>query len=63
MKIYTIGEIYRLGLLKNFDGEPYKHKATVSKIVKSLPYREVKTRWGISKMLSEKYIKEYNRHD
>jgi len=60
MKHYSIGEIFRLGLLKNFDGVPYKHKATVSKIVARLPYKEEKTRWGVSKTLSEKHIEEYN---
>ncbi len=30
---FTVGEIVRLGLLKNHKGEPYKHKATVTKIL------------------------------
>jgi hypothetical protein len=33
MKTYTVGEIVRLGLLKNHKGEPYRHKATVLNIL------------------------------
>ncbi len=60
MEYFSIGEIFRLGLLKNFDGEPYKHKSTVSKIVNKMTTKTVKTRWGIAKTLSEKQIQEYN---
>ena len=60
MNHYTIGEIFRLGLLKNFDGKPYKHKATISKIVNQMTTKSKQTRWGIAKTLSEKQIKEYN---
>lgn len=61
MKHYTIGEIFRLGLLKNFDGEPYKHKASLSKIVNALNPGTKKTPWGEAKTLSDKVIKEYNQ--
>ena len=60
MKHYTIGEIFRLGLLKNFDGEPYKHKATISRYVNGMKYRIRKTRWGDAKEVSEKEIKKFN---
>lgn len=60
MKNYTIGEIFRLQLLKNHKGEPYKHKATISKIVNSLSPNIKKTAFGDAKVLSEKQIAEYN---
>ena len=36
-KNYSLGQIYRLGLLKNHEGKPYRHKATISRIVRYLP--------------------------
>lgn len=62
MKYYTIGEIFRLGLLKNHKGEPYKHKATISKIVNNMDYKEKKSPFGPSKVVSEIQIKKYNQH-
>jgi len=61
MKYYTIGEIYRLGLLKNFDGKPYKHKATISRYVNQMNFRIKKTRWGEAKEVSEKEIRKFNK--
>ena len=31
---YSIGEIYRLGIIKNRGGEPYKHRESVAKYLK-----------------------------
>lgn len=59
--LYTIGQIYRLGLLKNHLGKAYGHKATVSKIVNTLPYSVVDTAFGPSKAVSMSTIKEYNK--
>jgi len=61
MKHYTIGQIYRLGLLKNFEGRPYKHKATVSQVVNKLKFKIIKTQWGLAKVITEKQIREYNK--
>lgn len=58
---YTIGEIFRLGLLKNFDGEPYKHKATISRYVSTMKWRERVTRFGQAKEVSEKEIARFNK--
>lgn len=59
-KRYTIGQIHRLGLLKNHEGKPYKHKATISRIVSHMPSKIVQTPWGPSKTVSEKDIKAHN---
>jgi len=61
MKHYTIGEIFRLGLLKGWDGKPYKHKATVSKYVNQMKWRIRKTRWGEAKEVSGKEIEDFNK--
>lgn len=61
MKEYTIGEIYREGLLKNHDGAPYKHKATISRIVNGMVYKEIDTPWGKAKVVSEKEIDQHNQ--
>ena len=39
MKTYTIGEVYKEGLLKNWKGEPYKDKASVSKVVNKIKFK------------------------
>jgi hypothetical protein len=60
MKTYTIGEIYRLRLLKNHKGEPYSDKATVSKELKHQPFETKKTPFGESKLFSDKVISSLN---
>lgn len=59
-KNYTIGEIFRLGLLKNHEGKPYSHKSTVSKIVNKLSPASKNTVFGGAKVLSMEQICEYN---
>jgi hypothetical protein len=45
---FTVGDIFRLKLLKNHSGEPYKDKATISRIVKNQMKAERKlTPWGM----------------
>lgn len=61
-KYHTIGEIFRLGLLKNHTGKPYKHKATISRIVSRAKFEVRNTAWGTAKMVSEKEINRLNRH-
>ena len=61
MKYYTLGEIFRLGLLKGFDGKPYKHKATVSRIVRGAKFKNVKTRFGMAKGLTIQQIEKLNK--
>jgi len=60
MKTYTIGEITRLGLLKNHKGEPYRHKASVLKIVLALQHSKARTPWGIGYEVSEAEIQKHN---
>lgn len=60
-KSYTIGEIVRLGLLKNHKGEAYKHKASVLKIVLQLPHVKVNTPWGIGYAVSTNEIEKHNK--
>lgn len=60
MKYYTIGQIFRLGLLKNHKGDAYTAKGTISKIVSRMKFKEVKTAFGPSKMVSDKEIKRHN---
>jgi hypothetical protein len=62
MKTYTIGQIFREGLLKNNKGEPYKHKATISKIVNKLDPIIKDTPFGQSKLLPLEKIEGYNSH-
>lgn len=61
MKLYTIGEIFRQGLLKNFSGKPYADKASVSKIVHRLSPETKETPWGTAKCLTLKQINFFNK--
>ena len=61
-KEYSIGLIFRLGLLKNHKGEPYKDKATVSRIVSKLKHKEIRSPFGMAKVVSEKEIERWNKH-
>lgn len=59
-KLYTVGEIFRLGLLKNHHGEPYKHKATILQIVRRLPHARTETPWGTAYAISAAEIEKFN---
>lgn len=60
MQTYTIGEIYRLKLLKNHKGEPYANKPTVSKVLNSYPHEIVETPFGPSKIFTQATIDKLN---
>lgn len=58
---YTIGEIYRLGLLKNNKGEAYKSAAAVSVATRTLECRMEHTAYGLARMISKSEIERYNK--
>lgn len=58
MKTYTLGEVVRLGLLKNHKGEPYKHKATVLKLLKGV--KRTKTPFGRGYAIEQADINRLN---
>lgn len=60
-KTYTVGEIVRLGLLKNHAGIPYRHKASVLKILQRHNVPRVATVWGPGYAVSESLIKFLNK--
>ena len=51
---YTLGEIFRLGVIKNQDGDPYKDKGSVSKYLKrhKIKFKIKKTPWGPAKIFT-----------
>lgn len=59
-KLYTIGEIFRLQLMSNYKGNPYKTKSQVSKAVRKLQYRIIHTPFGAAKVLPMSEIKRHN---
>lgn len=61
MKYYTIGEVFRGKMLLNHKGEPYKDKATVSKIVAHFKWRPAKSAFGIAKEVPMSEIEKHNR--
>jgi hypothetical protein len=58
---YSIGEILRKKVLVNHKGEPYKHKATISKVLKGYPHIVERTPFGVSKLYSKDVIKSLNK--
>ena len=62
MKHYTIGEIFRLKLLKGWDGKPYKNKVTVSRAVNKMRFKIVRTKFGSAKAVTASEIEKFNRH-
>ncbi len=61
MKLYTLGEIYRLKLLKNHEGKPYSSKGALSHVFQMLPYKTKKTPWGDAKCLTQAQIDAFNK--
>jgi hypothetical protein len=61
MSEYTIGEVFRLGLLKNQKGEPYKDKASVRNVLSHYPHKDKQTPHGPAKIYSEEVIKTINK--
>ena len=57
-KTFTLGEIVRLGLVKNHKGEPYKNKITISRLVQSS--RRTSTPFGNGYAVTEDEIKKLN---
>lgn len=55
---WTVGEVVRLGLLKNHRGEPYKHKATVLKLLKGV--KRKKTPFGRGYAIEQSDIDKLN---
>ncbi len=60
-KVYTLGEVFRLGLLKNHAGEPYKNKATVLKIIRTLKHTKRATPWGEAYAVTPAEIARHNK--
>lgn len=60
MKHYTIGEIFRLGLLKNHKGEAYKHKSTVRNMLGKAKKKKVQGQYGPTYQVSEQEIDRLN---
>lgn len=59
---FTIGEIFRGGMLFTNDGEYYKSKASVSQRLSRVgaTYVEKKSPFGMAKMYSDKEISRVN---
>lgn len=60
MKYYTLGEIFRLGLIKDKKGKPYKHKASVTNFFKrsGIQLKVRKTKFGYEKMITGVHLKK-----
>lgn len=61
MKHFTIGEIFRLGLLKTSKGTPYTSKGSVSVAVRQLEFKIEETPFGRARLIPRSEIDRYNR--
>lgn len=60
-KYYTIGEIFRLGLIKSQrTGGAFKHRPNLTVALREISFKEVQTPHGRAKVLSESQIAEFN---
>jgi hypothetical protein len=61
--LFTDDEAHPLphGLERRPTLEPYRHKATVLRIVKGLPHKRTMTPWGFGYAVSAADIKAYNK--
>jgi hypothetical protein len=58
MATYTLGEVMRKGLLKNHKGEPYKHKATIQRLLHKAKRKD--TVWGKGYAITQADIDKLN---
>ena len=58
MQTFTVGQIIRLGLLKNHKGEPYTQKATILKLLQGS--KRVQTPWGMGYAVTQAEIDALN---
>lgn len=61
MKYFTIGEIYRLGLLKTHKGTPYSSKGAVSVALRGIKKQKRETAHGPAYMVSQAQIDRLNK--
>lgn len=61
MKYYTMGEVFRLKLLKNNRGKPYADKASLVGIFKKIGAVDMKTPWGMAKCITRDQINSFNK--
>jgi len=59
-QLFTIGDIFRQGLLKTAEGEPYLTKRSVLSLVNKCEYHNKLTKYGMAKCLTMKQIEELN---
>lgn len=60
-KRYTVGEVFRGGLLLTKNGKPYTDKATVLRVCRMLPSAKyVQTPWGRALTVTQGDITKHN---
>lgn len=59
-RLYTIGEIFRGKLLRNFKGTAYTDKSTILRIVQKMKFSRVRTQFGMGYAVPKKEIDRHN---
>ena len=60
-QLYSIGQVFRLGLLKNHKGKPYTSKASVSKVISKLKTTKKMTPFGMGTFIHSAEIAKHNK--
>lgn len=64
MKTYTLGEIFRLGLMKDKNGYAYKTRGGISRMLrKHMKFKRIKTKYGKGLCVTEAEIKKFNKRN
>lgn len=60
-KYYSIGEMAKLGLVKNrLSGGAIKDRANLGRVLRGADFKLVQTKYGLAKCLSQEQIDAYN---
>ena len=62
LKLYTARDILAAGLLKNYLGEPYKHRASIVRVIKKLPHQMIPFKGGMTIAITLDEITRFNKH-
>jgi len=60
MEYFSLGQIFKHGMMLNRDGQPYKHRASLSHVIEKLDYKIKKIQGGMAKVLTKEQIDDYN---
>lgn len=61
MKYYSIGDIFRQGILISRTGKPYKDKTSISRALSKYTHRILTTKHGVGRGYTMEQIEDFNK--